>query len=534
LKFMNILLQTAKDTNAEVGLNYFLSLYGFPTSCLGNKIPLQRVPVENPVITDNQIHGWINWKDAKIPVFQKPAELSYQGEVLLTYTDGNMSYPCAVNQNDTILVSLDVFSHLGLFVSGYLENIWNDLKDGKKEIISVPFADYYGDFLFSCIRSAQKESNMPLVHKSFWPDGKICAVCLTHDVDEVKKTYQWITYPLKQIKRGKPGNLIPQCQSFIKKLKGHEPYWTFDEILEIEGSRDVKSSFYFLKETGKVRISDKKTWRHLGRRYDFNANRVRELIRDMNSSGWEVGLHGSFYSYTDQGLLLHEKEDLEHALGSPVTGGRQHNLNLKIPETWLSQEQAGLLYDTTLGYNDCCGFRWGISFPFRPYSTEENRSLNILEIPLAIEDLPYFRNQQPFDQFLNIFNHVRQLHGALTLLWHHSVFNDNEFPGWGLDYLKILDFCKKENAWIGSGRQIHEWWTRKEKTTIEWEYDEPTLKIIPKPAHQEHFITLWLPESFRIKKLDKATIINCHQTSCEIKTDILNEGDFVEVVFTES
>ena len=85
--------------------------------------------------------------------------------------------------------------------------------------------------------------------------------------------------------------------------------------------------------------------------------------------------------------------------GSPVTGGRQHNLNLKIPETWLNQEQAGLLYDTTLGYNDCLGFRWGISFPFWPYYPKENRNLTVLQIPLAIEDLPYFRNQQPLMNF---------------------------------------------------------------------------------------------------------------------------------------
>ena len=39
---MNILIQTS-ETIAEVGLNYFLSLYGFPHEYLGNQIPLQRV-----------------------------------------------------------------------------------------------------------------------------------------------------------------------------------------------------------------------------------------------------------------------------------------------------------------------------------------------------------------------------------------------------------------------------------------------------------------------------------------------------------
>jgi len=530
---MNIFIQTAMDTTADAGMNYFISLYGFPPGYIGNQIPLHRVTPENPVIITDHIHGWITWNDAKIPVLQKPADLSHRGEALLTYTDGTVSYPCAVIRDNDITISLDIFSHLGLFVSGYLEKIWNTLKDKKKEIIAIPFADYYCDFLFSCIRIAQKNARVPLVHKSFWPEGKTCAVCLTHDVDEVKKTYQWITYPLKLIKRGNLGNLKLQFRSLSQKLKGNEPYWTFDEILRVEGSRKVKSSFYFLKETGKVRISDRKTWRHYGRRYNFNTIRVRELLRDLNSRGWEVGLHGSFYSYLNPEMLQDEKEALEQSAGASVRGGRQHNLNLKIPETWLNQERAGLSYDTTLGYNDCLGFRWGISFPFRPYYSEEKRNLDIVQIPLTIEDLPYFRSQQPFDQFLKIFKNVRHTQGVLTLLWHHSVFNENEFPGWESDYIKILDYCKEQNAWIGSGRQVHEWWTRREETRIDWEYDRALLKIIPYPLGEQHCITIYPPEKMKIKDIKNAGIVSSDESSVIIKTQNIDHSEIVEIIFTE-
>jgi hypothetical protein len=530
---MNIILQTAKDSIADEGLNYFMSLYGFLPGHRGNQIPIQKVTPDTPMIVDNHIHGWITWKDEKIPVLQSPADLTDKGEKLLTYTDGTVSYPCAAVRNDDILISLDIFSHVGLFESGYMEKIWNDLKDGKKEIIAIPFADYYCDFLFSCVRIAQKNAKAPLVHKSFWPEGKNCAVCLTHDVDEVKKTYQWITNPLKLIKRGKLGNLKLQFRSLIQKIRGNEPYWTFDEILRVEGSREVMSSFYFLKETGEVNPLDSGTWRHYGRRYDFNNISMRQLFHDLNSQGWEVGLHGSFYSYLDPEKLRSEKEALEHSLGASVTGGRQHNLNLKIPETWLNQEKAGLLYDTTLGYNDYLGFRWGISFPFRPFLLKENRNLNILEIPLAIEDLPYFRSQKPFDQFLKIFNHVGNTHGVLTLLWHHSVFNENEFPGWESDYIKILDYCNEQNAWIGSGRQIHEWWTQREKTTIDWEYSHEILKIVPYPRGRHHFIKIYLPDSLKITNVNNATIIMCDQNSCEIKTNVIQNEEFIEITLSE-
>ena len=234
---MDVILQTADNSHADEGLNYFISLYGFPPDFKGTRIPLKRVELENPVTIDDHIHGWIVRKNAKIPVFQKPADFRHQGKELLTYTDGEVSYPCAVISNDGIIISLDIFSHLGLILSGYMEKILRNHPEKRNEIVAIPFADYYCNFLFSCVHIIQKTTNQPLVHKAFWPEGKTCAVCLTHDVDEVKKTYQWVTSPLKNIKQGNWGNLISQFYSCIEKLKGHEPFWTFDEIIRIEGSR---------------------------------------------------------------------------------------------------------------------------------------------------------------------------------------------------------------------------------------------------------------------------------------------------------
>ena len=511
---MKLILHTTQDLFSESGYHYFKNTYGFDPESAPVKFIVFLHDTSTSTNNDsNAIHGWIPIGNKKIPVFHVPTDLSGRGKPLLFFTGNQRTYPCAIETDDSIIVSLDIFYQLGFCLSGNLEHIWKNHPELRCELITIPFMDYYASFLFDIIRQIYVRLRLPFVHKSFWPDGKTCAVCLTHDVDEVKKTYQWITYPLKLIKRGKLGNLLPQFRSLIQKIKGNEPYWTFDEIIRVEGSRGVKSSFYFLKESGKVRIFDRKTWRHLGRRYDFNNTRVRELFHRLNSNGWEVGLHGSFYSHMDPEMLQDEKEALEQSLGSPVIGGRQHNLNLKIPETWLNQETAGLLYDTTLGYNDCLGFRWGISFPFRPFVLNENRNLDIVQIPLAIEDLPYFRSQQPFDQFLKIFKNVEDTHGVLTLLWHHSVFNENEFPGWESDYIKILDYCNEQNAWIGSGRQIHEWWTQREKSTIDWEYSHEILKIAPSPRGKHHFIKICIPDSLKIKEVNNAIIIMCDQNS---------------------
>jgi hypothetical protein len=529
---MDVIIQTNIDKYSVFGVNYFLSKYGFFPENVEEKLHLIIIRNNDNTQPDGQIKGWVEFEGIRLPVLLPPSRISDQGAPLLTYTNGEVEYPCAIITDSNIIISLDVFRHLGFFLSGHLEKTWALIQEEKKDIIEVPFVDYYCDFLLSCLQIIHNKQNIPIIHKAFWPDGKSCAVCLTHDVDEVKKTYQWITYPLKLILKGNFGIIIPQYRSFIQKLRGHEPYWTFDEIIQMEGSRGVRSSFYFLKETGKILLFDRKTWHHYGRRYDFNDKPIRKLLQDLYSREWEIGLHGSFYSYLDPEKLHIEKEALELSLGMSVTGSRQHNLNLKIPNTWLYQESAGLFYDTTLGYNDCLGFRWGISFPFRPFYAKDNRSINILQIPLAIEDLPYFRCQHPWNEFLIIFNHIKVTHGVLTLLWHQTVFNENEYPGWAREYEQIIDYCKNHNAWIGSTKQIYEWWTRREKTTIDWNFDGTFLKISPVPKEQEHFIKIYLPDSLKIKEVHNATIIRCDQKECEIKTDILQKEEVIEITFS--
>ena len=50
-----------------------------------------------------------------------------------------------------------------------------------------------------------------------WPKGKKFAVCLSHDVDRVKKTYQILTHFFTE---RRPYHLF-------SKLQKQDPYWNF-------------------------------------------------------------------------------------------------------------------------------------------------------------------------------------------------------------------------------------------------------------------------------------------------------------------
>jgi len=289
-----------------------------------------------------------------------------------------------------------------------------------------------------------------------WPKNKRFAVCLTHDVDEIKKTYQYLTRSFRFLKSGEIMNLKNEIVSLVKKLNGKEPYWTFEEIMDLERKLGVKSTFFFLNETGRVTLFDRSTWRHYGRRYNFEDKKVAEIIRLLHAEGWEVGLHGSFYSYDDANLLKKEKEKLEKVLRDKVVGIRQHNLNLKIPTTWKIQKELGFEYDTSLGYNHQVALPWGKCFPFFP--NDGKKPIGILEIPLIIQDTALFKYKNVWERCLKMIELVENRGGVLTILWHHSVFNEQEYPGWSEIYKKIIEVCKERNAWVTTGREIANWW----------------------------------------------------------------------------
>jgi len=402
----------------------------------------------------------------------KPVELQGENEVI--FFDKSKKC-CGVVEGRTLFLGFDPFMFIYHTITSNLEKKFDERI--VVNLVKEAYLDTLSDVLFKAIQFLVVRSDGFIVTKAFWPAGEKFAVCLTHDVDEIRKTYQYLTRTLRYLKQREFSLLRNEFLSLISKLKGDEPYWTFEKIIELEKSLGVTSSFYFLKETGKVKLFDKKTWRHLGRRYDFRDEKVSSIIKRLKREGWDVGLHGSFYSFNNYELLKREKEELESVVEESVRGIRQHNLNLAIPETWRIQERLGFLYDTTLGSNHYLGFRFGTSFPFYPYDTEMGRFLKILEIPIIIEDIVLFRSKDPWKSCLEVIEKVRRCNGVLTLLWHHAVFNDLEFPGWASVYKRIIEYSRKKGAWITNALNLARWWNFRMSASLDVELEDNTILI---------------------------------------------------------
>ena len=259
-------------------------------------------------------------------------------------------------------------------------------------------------------------------------------VCLTHDVDRVYKSYQYISHDLVKLK----------FKKFVKLFSKKDPYWVFDEIMFLEEKNTVKSTFFFLEETIAFNIFSPENWKLSLGKYKFLDPKIRKIIQKLDNEGWEIGLHGSYESYQNSDLLKKEKKALEKALGKPVQGIRQHYLNLNIPNTWIIQKEAGFDYDASLGKKNQVGFPDNLYYPFI------NKESDMLTIPLALMDGYLFSEKISFEnawrKCLEIINEAEMNNAVMVVLWHQRVFNENEFPGYKDMYEKIIIECQKRGA----------------------------------------------------------------------------------------
>lgn len=423
--------------------------------------------------------GKIVMDNLEYPLFQVPMNThDAENRCIAEFRSNDQKYPCISGSNSRIRIGFDIFRLTGYLLSSNPDQTETGTDEKQyPSLISYPLVDLYENILFKTILMGCSEIGIPLVRKSYWPRGREFAVCLTHDVDEFKKTYQWITRPLKYVKKGDFHGLKNQMKSFSQKIRGHEPYWTFEEIMQNEKKHGVCSTYFFLQESGEKSLFRPGSWHLYGRSHSLQKPRIIELLQKLAEQGHEIGVHGSTFSHNNPLLLSREKTEIETIMGTPVRGIRQHRLNLTIPDTWDFQSESGFSYDTSLGYKaaDGIGFRWGTCFPFHPQGT--TGVLPLLEIPLSLMDITLQNGSGGWNICSSMIEQVQHVGGVLTLLWHPAVFNNLEYPEVGDWYWRIIETCKENGAWVATGGDIASWWQSREIAEFEYQYSDGELTV---------------------------------------------------------
>jgi len=309
-------------------------------------------------------------------------------------------------------------------------------------LIGNPVVDLLEDEIFNAL-SLEFGPRQPV-----WPGGAPFALGLSHDVDRIRKTFQRVTHARRALSRAGAKRALGQAVR-----SGGDSYWRIPQIMALEKQLGVRSTFFFLHEVP----GDQ----HLGLRQRIllsgacrlDEPRVREILPQLRDGGWEIGLHSSSFARHNDTRLAFEKRLLESICKERIAGVRQHFLAPHIPDLWPMYHSNGFEYDSTMGYSKRIGFRAGTCFPF-PISSDAA----LHQLPFEIMDGALRDAAESWPECLRALKTVERLGGAIVLLWHQRFFDEEEFPGYGELYKKLISEATRRGAWVAPLREVVNHW----------------------------------------------------------------------------
>ncbi|HGJ65537.1 TPA: hypothetical protein ENS27_09130 [bacterium] len=392
-------------------------------------------------------------KDYRTPSSMPKLPLKRWNDLPIIY-EGNANLKKIVIQNEYLIeTNIDIITSSFFMLTRYEEYLINDRDQYdrfpaessiayKEGFLTKPIVNEYIELLADWIRFFYPDFK----RGKLWNDADF-GVLLTHDIDKVKK-YRWWRPPIysfiRSLKEGRIDKTLKYLSDWFAssfRLKV-DPYWNFSQISNLENNYGFKSSFYFM--------TNQDSEREKLNQYSVNEPNLAKEIKKLEEMDNEIGLHGSFNSFNDQEMYLSEKARLDQVVNNKYYGGRQHYLRWKTPDTWRILEQAGILYDTTLGYDDHNGFRCGFCLPYKPFDVIEDRVINILEIPLIVMDRTlqkkYIDPNEMWWELEILIKQVQKHNGIFVLLWHNSSLYDIDYPTLNGMYNCILKRLNELNS----------------------------------------------------------------------------------------
>jgi hypothetical protein len=249
----------------------------------------------------------------------------------------------------------------------------------------------------------------------------------THDVDWPAIGYRT---PWSLVLRGAAGDLIKRRDARLAaarlraKIGGDfacDPANTFDWLMTLSEQHGLRSEFYFIADhTAGIRDGV----------YALEEPFIQSLMRQIHQRGHVIGLHPSYESYHSPEQIAHEFSHLRAVAESLSCipsrwGGRQHYLRWENPTTWQAWDDAGLDYDSTVGFADHVGFRSGVCYDYPTFNLRTRQQLRLREHPLIVMDCTLFDYMGLSDgeatEVLSLLARRCRMHsGEFVLLWHNS------------------------------------------------------------------------------------------------------------------
>lgn len=222
----------------------------------------------------------------------------------------------------------------------------------------------------------------------------------------------------------------------VLRGKQKDPFDTYGWLHQLHEQYRLKPYYFFLLA-------------HHRTQYEKNiAPDNKQLIALINDHliRYPVGIHPSWNSSLDEGVMKQEVQTLTQIAGKPVPASRQHYIKLTLPGTYRMLLAQGIRFDFSMGYGSINGFRASVAMPFYWYDLEKEQQTDLLLFPFCFMDANayYEQNNTPQDaltEMKNLYNSVSEVNGLFSMIWHNNfVGTDPVFTGWKEVYEQFMQW----------------------------------------------------------------------------------------------
>ncbi len=200
--------------------------------------------------------------------------------------------------------------------------------------------------------------------------------------------------------------------------KKKDPYDSFDYIMDISDSFNIKSHFFFM--AGGTSKYDN--------RYKIEEPLLKEIIDNIKNRGHYIGIHPSYNAYNNPTQFRLEKRKLERVNGEKVYFGREHYLRFEVPTTWQIWEDNNFEWCSNLAYPKMAGFRTGSCYTYTPFNILSRKKLKLKERPLIMMEVTFIEGAKSIEKFNKMvdyyLNIIKKYNGEFVLLWHNASFSE--------------------------------------------------------------------------------------------------------------
>ncbi len=227
------------------------------------------------------------------------------------------------------------------------------------------------------------------------------------------------------------GRLLLEPSSLGRRIrvaqgKEADPFDSYDWLHHLHQEHRLNPFYFFL-------VAERNG------QYDKNILPHQPAMQQLiaaHAARYRVGLHPSWQSGDDPGLLLKEKATLETMAGQSISATRQHYIRFSLPDTYRLLAASGFTDDFSMGYGSVNGFRASVAAPFFWYDIELEQETPLRIHPFCYMDANcYYEQKQTAEQaFAELQQYAatcRLLDAPLCTIWHNNFLGtDPAFAGW--------------------------------------------------------------------------------------------------------